>query len=378
MRFSGSFWSIRKWSHRKAAATGNRGHPPSTTGQRFVAITTPGSAPLFPTLCASAAFLPSVVPTPDDHCGNRDAMMGKRARSCEQHRAARIATERQHNQMSREARRQRWEASYLATSQRIGSRRAAAVVGLRLACPAATALTAKPLFALPSSTRKPPPGTPCGQPVYVPAETVEGLFRYGITESRRSSPPRPARQSSPIGAPVGVHEGHRRLPGRHHPHNPPDDNEATKATSVRPDSHGPRGYARSTLEPIWRRLGIGPTEPGAPGEPGVEPLSGLSEISGCSGLSETLTEPGDEENDAGCRDRRVGCERPCGRRPAQQTGAGHEHHMPVLRHAAAARCCHASAASARSAITAKSPPRRGVRSTTGGGGPAKCLDVLMS
>jgi hypothetical protein len=79
-------------------------------------------------------------------------------------------------------------------------------------------------------------------------------------------------------------------------------NEAIKATSIRPDTHGPRGYARSALEPIWRRLGIGPTkpgEPGAPGAPGAEqpPLSGLSEISGFSGLSGTPTEPGDVEHD---------------------------------------------------------------------------------
>ena len=43
-------------------------------------------------------------------------------------------------------------------------------------------------------------------------------------------------------------------------------NEATKATSTRPHTPGPRGYARSTLEPIWRRLRIGRPKPGEPGD----------------------------------------------------------------------------------------------------------------
>jgi hypothetical protein len=68
-------------------------------------------------------------------------------------------------------------------------------------------------------------------------------------------------------------------------------NDATKTTSIRPDTHGPRGYARSTLELIWRRLGIGRIKPGEPGEPGAEQLSlsGSSELSGRSGLFETPT-----------------------------------------------------------------------------------------
>jgi 5S rRNA maturation endonuclease (ribonuclease M5) len=81
--------------------------------------------------------------------------------------------------------------------------------------------------------------------------------------------------------------------------------QAAKVTSGRPDTHGPRGYARSALEPVWRRLGIGrgepgappgaPGEPGEPGEPGAkeQPVSGLSELSGCSGLNGAPTQPGD-------------------------------------------------------------------------------------
>jgi hypothetical protein len=81
-------------------------------GQTYV--TTPGSAMLFPVLCASTAGLPPVVPAARDRCGERDVMMPKRARTREQNRAARIAAERQHNRATREARRKHWEEAYLA------------------------------------------------------------------------------------------------------------------------------------------------------------------------------------------------------------------------------------------------------------------------
>ena len=77
--------------------------------------------------------------------------------------------------------------------------------------------------------------------------------------------------------------------------------QAAKVTSCRPDTRGPRGYVRSTLEPVWRRLKIGriqPGEPGAPGAPGADcagspgDVSGLSELSGFSGLFETPIQPG--------------------------------------------------------------------------------------
>jgi Protein of unknown function (DUF3631) len=70
--------------------------------------------------------------------------------------------------------------------------------------------------------------------------------------------------------------------------------QAAKVTSSRPGGRGPRGYLRSTLDPVWHRLGIGPIQPGAPGEPG-EPgaeqaaIAGLSEFAGCTGLKEAPT-----------------------------------------------------------------------------------------
>jgi hypothetical protein len=73
--------------------------------------------------------------------------------------------------------------------------------------------------------------------------------------------------------------------------------QAAKVTSSRPNTHGPRGYLRSQLQPVWRRLGIDPLkqpgEPGKPGEPGAEqpPVSGLSGIADLSGFEQTPTRP---------------------------------------------------------------------------------------
>jgi hypothetical protein len=71
--------------------------------------------------------------------------------------------------------------------------------------------------------------------------------------------------------------------------------QAARVTSSRPDTHGPRGYLRSQLQPVWRRLGIAPPlqpgEPGGPGEPGADDVSGLSGKSGLSGFKETLSNP---------------------------------------------------------------------------------------
>jgi hypothetical protein len=76
--------------------------------------------------------------------------------------------------------------------------------------------------------------------------------------------------------------------------------QATKVTSGRPGGRGPRGYLRSTLEPVWHRLGIGRKQPGAlgyPGEPGAEqpPITGLTDLTGSTGLTETPTQPGAED-----------------------------------------------------------------------------------
>ncbi len=68
-------------------------------------VTTPGSALLFPSLCAPTGDLPT--PNADaasGYCGDRSAMMPKRKRTRDQDRAARIATERRHNREFRLAR----------------------------------------------------------------------------------------------------------------------------------------------------------------------------------------------------------------------------------------------------------------------------------
>ncbi|MEM6108901.1 HNH endonuclease signature motif containing protein [Mycobacterium sp. 050272] len=71
-------------------------------------VTTPGSALLFPALCAGVDPPPSVA-MPDTQCDNREAMMPLRTHTRAQNRAARIATERQHNRAARQARKKRWE-----------------------------------------------------------------------------------------------------------------------------------------------------------------------------------------------------------------------------------------------------------------------------
>ncbi|WP_090600660.1 HNH endonuclease signature motif containing protein [Mycobacterium lentiflavum] len=73
-------------------------------------VTTPGSALLFPALCAGVDP-PPVVALPDTRCDNRDAMMPTRTHTRAQNRTARIATERQHNRASREARKMRRQAA---------------------------------------------------------------------------------------------------------------------------------------------------------------------------------------------------------------------------------------------------------------------------
>ncbi|WP_419884359.1 hypothetical protein [Mycobacterium scrofulaceum] len=65
-------------------------------------VTTPGSALLFPGLCASTGQ-PPVTPTPAERCGERTAMMPLRTRTRAQSRAQRIATERHRNRQVRQA-----------------------------------------------------------------------------------------------------------------------------------------------------------------------------------------------------------------------------------------------------------------------------------
>jgi hypothetical protein len=69
-------------------------------------VTTPGSALLFPSLCAPTGEVASAAARTDpraDHCADRTAMMPRRRRTRTQDRAARIATERRHNRQARQA-----------------------------------------------------------------------------------------------------------------------------------------------------------------------------------------------------------------------------------------------------------------------------------
>ncbi|HXS84600.1 MAG TPA: HNH endonuclease signature motif containing protein [Mycobacterium sp.] len=75
----------------------------SPAGKTYV--TTPGSALLFPSLCAPTGDLPAPKPNrPTDYCGDRTAMMPRRRRTRAQDRAHRIKTERQQNHRARMAR----------------------------------------------------------------------------------------------------------------------------------------------------------------------------------------------------------------------------------------------------------------------------------
>lgn len=80
----------------------------SPAGQTYV--TTPGSSLLFPRLCAPTGELPPPLRRDDDRCGDRAAMMPRRRRTRAQHRATRIATERNQNHKARQARRAVFDA----------------------------------------------------------------------------------------------------------------------------------------------------------------------------------------------------------------------------------------------------------------------------
>ena len=75
----------------------------SPSGHTYV--TTPGSALLFPGLCAPTGHLDIPEAPVADPCRDRTAMMPIRSRTRAQNHAQRIATERQHNRQARQARR---------------------------------------------------------------------------------------------------------------------------------------------------------------------------------------------------------------------------------------------------------------------------------
>ncbi len=88
------------------------------SGRTFV--TTPGSALLFPSLCAPTGDLPAPAPRTAETCSQRTAMMPLRTRTRAQHRASRIATERNHNRMARTTRREQREAYSLGPGDAVG------------------------------------------------------------------------------------------------------------------------------------------------------------------------------------------------------------------------------------------------------------------
>lgn len=75
-------------------------------------VTTPGSALLFPSLCAPAGQLDTPALPVEDRCVDREVMMPKRRRTRAQNRAHRIAAERRQNRQRREARLQARDAFY--------------------------------------------------------------------------------------------------------------------------------------------------------------------------------------------------------------------------------------------------------------------------
>ncbi|MDM4141569.1 MULTISPECIES: HNH endonuclease signature motif containing protein [Mycobacterium] len=67
-------------------------------------VTTPGSALLFPQLCAPTGDVRVTAAPPPDYCTERAAMMPRRCRTRAQDRAHRVAAERRHNRDARLAR----------------------------------------------------------------------------------------------------------------------------------------------------------------------------------------------------------------------------------------------------------------------------------
>ncbi|MEB4212436.1 hypothetical protein OQ789_25790, partial [Mycobacterium sp. 94-17] len=74
--------------------------------------TTPGSALLFPGLCAPTGDLPPPAERPAEPCGERTAMMPRRRRTRAQDRAYRVAAERAHNRQARHVARPERQPTY--------------------------------------------------------------------------------------------------------------------------------------------------------------------------------------------------------------------------------------------------------------------------
>jgi hypothetical protein len=80
------------------------------SGQTYV--TTPGSALLFPTLCAPTGDAPALDSTGADRCGDKTVMMPLRTSTRAQNRAHRIAAERRHTRQARPATLRQRQAAY--------------------------------------------------------------------------------------------------------------------------------------------------------------------------------------------------------------------------------------------------------------------------
>ncbi len=83
------------------------------SGQTYVTL--PGSAFLFPTLCAPTGEPPPPNPKCADREGNPRVMMPRRKTTRAENRAKYLAAERARNQKLREARRKAWLEAYFPT-----------------------------------------------------------------------------------------------------------------------------------------------------------------------------------------------------------------------------------------------------------------------
>lgn len=84
-------------------------------------ITTPGSALLFPQLCAPTGDVRVPAAPRSERCADRTAMMPTRRRTRAQDRAHRVAAERRQNHQARQAKRREREAAYLGLAPPIDS-----------------------------------------------------------------------------------------------------------------------------------------------------------------------------------------------------------------------------------------------------------------
>ena len=84
------------------------------SGQTYVTL--PGSALIFPTLCAPTGDLPPADPKMADRGGDPRVMMPRRKTTRADNRAKYLASERARNHTVRQARRETWEAAYFGAA----------------------------------------------------------------------------------------------------------------------------------------------------------------------------------------------------------------------------------------------------------------------